>query len=81
MIIQRPNVNKHQLYSPLLRRKLKIPMTNHALRQMRLKGGIDNYILLTDPKHLDSIYGEYLRRLMISKLKDPNYRLPYIVKS
>lgn len=56
-------------------------MTNHAVRKMRLLGGIDNYILLTDPKHLDSVYGEYLRRLMLNKLKDNNYRLPYIVKS
>jgi len=44
-------------------------------------GGFDNYILLTKPKNLDSLYGEYLRRLMMHTLTDPTFKVNYIQKS
>lgn len=43
-------------------------MSNKALRCMERMGGFDNYVLLTKPKNMDSLYGEYLRRLMMFKL-------------
>lgn len=56
-------------------------MTTKAIRCMRKVGGFDNYILLTKPKNLDSIYGEYLRILMLKKLNNPEFDVPYIAKS
>jgi large subunit ribosomal protein L28 len=43
-------------------------------------GNIDNYILMTKPKNLDSMYGEYLRRLMLLKLNNPDFRVPKILR-
>jgi len=43
-------------------------------------GGFDNYILLTKPENLDSMYGEYLRKLMLTKLNDDKFVVPYILK-
>jgi hypothetical protein len=48
---------------------------------MRKYGGFDNYILLTKPQKMDSLYGEYLRKLMLTKLNNPEFEIPYIVKS
>lgn len=42
-------------------------------------GSFDNYILCTKPYNLDSKYGEYLRELMLRKINDKNFRIPYIV--
>jgi len=53
-------------------------MTTHAMRAMRRRGSFDNYILMTHPTRLDSIYGEYLRRLMLNKLNNPDYQIPEI---
>jgi len=43
-------------------------------------GGFDNYIMLTKPQNLDSMYGEYLRKIMLKKLNNPDWKVPYIVK-
>ena len=48
---------------------------------MRKYGGFDNYILLTKPKNLDSIYGEYLRTLMMKKIENPDFDTGYIARS
>ena len=40
---------------------------------MNKVGGFDNYILLTSPRTMDSLYGEYLRKLMLNKLNDATY--------
>lgn len=50
-----------------------------ALRCIRKVGSFDQYILLTKPKDLDSKLGEYLRTLMLKKINDPEYRIPYII--
>lgn len=42
-------------------------------------GSFDTYILCTKPKDLDSKYGEYLRELMLRKINDPHFHLPYII--
>ena len=52
-----------------------------ALRTIRKYGGLDNYILLTKSKNMDSTYGEYLRKIMVSKLNNPNWKIGYIPKS
>jgi len=60
---------------------MHLTLSTTALRQIRKYGGFDNYILLSPPNKLDSIYGEYLRKAMLFKLKDPNQRIPYILRS
>lgn len=42
-------------------------------------GSFDTYILCTKPKDLDSKFGEYLRELMLRKINDPYFRIPYII--
>lgn len=56
-------------------------MSTKAMRCIDKYGGFDNYVLLTKPKNLDSVYGEYLRRLMMFRLQDPKFKVNYIQKS
>ena len=51
--------------------QLRTRASTKALRCIRKCGSFDNYILLTKPKDLDSVYGEYLRKLMLTKINDP----------
>lgn len=44
-------------------------------------GSFDRYILCTPPKQLDSKIGEYYRTLMMRKINDPEYRIPYVIGS
>ena len=41
-------------------------------------GSLDNYLLYTKPKNIDSKFGMYLRDLIKKKMEDPNYEIPYI---
>lgn len=52
-----------------------------AYRTMQRYGSFDKYILLTSPKKLDSKMGEYYRALMMRKINDPTYRVPYVIGS
>ena len=56
-------------------------MSNKARRCINKFGSFDNYILLTPPKKLDSKIGEYYRTLMMRKINDPEYRIPYVIGS
>lgn len=48
---------------------------------MNKYGSFDKYILLTSPRRLDSKMGEYYRALMMRKINDPTYRVPYVIGS
>ncbi len=61
--------------------KLDVRLSNKAYRCLKKLGSFDRYILLTPPKQLDSKIGEYCRTLMMRKINDPEYRLPYIFGS
>lgn len=72
------NIRQHKInavqkvfYSNLLKRHFDIPVTTKAIRCIRKYGGFDNYILLTKPKNMYSMFGEYLRRVMLDKLNNP----------
>ena len=66
----------------MLERKLKLEVSSKAFKTIRKYGGIDNYILLTKPKNMDSIYGEYLRKIMYSKISNlGDFEFGYIAKS
>ena len=56
-------------------------MSSKAYRCIRKLGSFDRYILLTNPKDLDSKMGEYYRTLMLRKINDPDYRIPYVIGS
>ncbi|KAL4459806.1 hypothetical protein ABPG74_003332 [Tetrahymena malaccensis] len=75
------NVHEKYLWSDILQKKIRIQMSSKTLRTIDKYGGFDNYVLLTKPKNMDSLYGEYLRKLMMFKLKDPSFNIPYIQKS
>lgn len=77
----RPNIIKDYFYSKILDRTFRIEVSSTAYRCIRKFGSFDNYILLTSPKDLDSIYGEYLRKLMLLKLNNPEFQVPYITKT
>lgn len=66
----RVNCFAKTFYSKLLGKFFRVWVSMKAVRTMRKYGGFDNYILLTKPKNMFSLYGEYLRRVMIEKLND-----------
>lgn len=76
-----PNVQKKEFFSEILEKNIRINVTTAALRTMRKYGGFDNYILLSKPQSMDSTYGEYLRKLMLTKLNDPTFFIPRIAKA
>ncbi len=45
------------------------------MREIRFFGGFDNYILIAPAKKTISIFGEYLRELMLRKLNNKNLDL------
>ena len=74
----KPNVVKKWLWSEVLGKGFRLNVTTKMLRCMRKYGGFDNYILLTKPEKLDSIFGEYLRALMLRKLNNKEFTIGYI---
>lgn len=56
-------------------------MSKKAARTIKKYGSFDRYILLTSPRRLDSKMGEYYRELMMRKINDPSYRVPYVIGS
>ena len=68
-------------YSKILEQNLRLTLSMKAYKCIQKMGTIDNYILCTKPKDLDSKFGEYLREIMLRKINDPEYRLPYILRS
>jgi hypothetical protein len=78
-IYKRVHKIKKYFKSDILNKNLKITLTNKAYRCIKKAGCLDNYILTTKPKDLDSKLGEYLRTLMLRKINDPEYRIPYIL--
>jgi len=60
-------------FSDILQKRIEVKVSTKALRTIRKLGGIDNYVLLTREKQLGSLYGEYLRRLMLEKLNNPSF--------
>ena len=48
---------------------------------MEKYGSFDRYVLLSSPKNLDSKMGEYYRTMMMRKINDATYRVPYVIGS
>lgn len=69
------NAHKRVYQSEILGKRLDILCSTTTMRMVRKYGGFDNYILLTREKHMRSIYGEYLRELMLRKVNNPDFEV------
>lgn len=75
---QKPNVFNKRFQSEILGIEIRLPTSTTALRTIRKVGGFDNYILNTRKSKMNSKIGMYIRDLMIKKLNDPDFEVPYI---
>eukprot|EP00344_Euplotes_crassus_P003039 CAMPEP_0197012702 /NCGR_PEP_ID=MMETSP1380-20130617/63410_1 /TAXON_ID=5936 /ORGANISM="Euplotes crassus, Strain CT5" /LENGTH=342 /DNA_ID=CAMNT_0042436377 /DNA_START=126 /DNA_END=1154 /DNA_ORIENTATION=- len=75
---QKPNVFAKKFYSDILEMELVLPVTVYAFRIIRKYKSFDNYILKTKEKDMNSKMGMHLKELMLKKLKDPKFVVPYI---
>lgn len=48
-------------------------MSTYALKTVKKYGSLDNYLLLSNEKMLDSSFGRYLRAILKYKLENPDY--------
>lgn len=67
-----PHVTKMTFHSEILNKNVKLNVTHKAFRCIKKYGSFDNYILLTKPENMQSLFGEYLRKIMLQKLNNPN---------
>lgn len=72
-----PNVQKKMFFSNILKKTIKLNITHKALKCIEKYGGFDNYILLTKPQNMCSLFGEFLRKLMIEKLNNSDLNLTH----
>lgn len=63
----KPNVQWVKLYSETLNARLRVKATQKALRCIDKAGGLDNYLLKTEDKKLDSKFALRLRRIIIDR--------------
>jgi large subunit ribosomal protein L28 len=70
-----PNVFKKTFYSNILGKSITTNVTTKTLKCIRKYGGFDNYVLLTKPENMQSMFGEYLRKVMIEKINNPSIDL------
>ncbi len=75
------NKIKRRYDSDLLGKNIQAKMSMKAYKEVKRFGSLDNYILCTDPKQLHSKYGEYLRELMLRKINNPDYQVPYVLRT
>ena len=52
-----------------------------ARKNIMKKGSFDKYILESKPKVIDSKFGQFIRKLMIEKKRNPLMDIPYIPRS
>ena len=76
----RVNSQKKVFYSHILGTSVDVLTSMHASRTIRKFGGFDNYILLREEHKMQSIYGEYLREMMLRKLNDPQFKVKEVYK-
>ena len=77
----KPNVIHPKLYSHALSKLFKIPTTTTAFRKIRKLGGLDNYLLGTGNRTINSKLGMLIKNAIKTKIKDPNYTVPYFPKT
>eukprot|EP01126_Amoeba_proteus_P033681 TRINITY_DN3316_c0_g1_i5.p1 TRINITY_DN3316_c0_g1~~TRINITY_DN3316_c0_g1_i5.p1 ORF type:complete len:143 (+),score=25.64 TRINITY_DN3316_c0_g1_i5:286-714(+) len=70
----KPNVHWKTFKSELLSQRFQVPVTTKALRCVDKKGGIDNYVLYTPEKEMDSKIGLELKKLLVKRWEEVNGR-------
>lgn len=73
-----PNIQTKTFWSDALERPIKLTVSMKALRTIRKKGSLDNYLLSFSSTQLRSRMGDTLKEAIIKKLRDPTMRIPYI---
>ncbi|RDD38327.1 39S ribosomal protein L28, mitochondrial [Trichoplax sp. H2] len=63
-----PNVQTMKLFSDILDQTLRVPTTMSALKQIERAGSLDNYILRTPDKQLNSEFAFDLRKKILSRV-------------
>ena len=56
-------------------------VTVKALKTIRKKGSLDNYLLSFSSVQMRSQLGDKLKELIVKKLKDPTMKVPYVPKT
>lgn len=74
----KPNIAKKKIYSEVLDKSIKMWVSTHAMKCIQKKGGLDEYLLETQPKKIGSKFGMFLRNIIENKKKDENYEVPKI---
>lgn len=64
-----PNVHSKRLWSDALERKVRVRLTANVLRTIDQYGGLDNYLLKTPNRKIDSEFGEQLKRAIKKTLQ------------
>ena len=67
-----------KLYSEILNQHFNLFISTKARKCMMKQGSFDKYLLNTNPAHIDSKYGMYLRNLIKSKIENPDVEIGYI---
>lgn len=65
----KPNAQNASLYSEILDRKVQFKVTPSALRNIDKAGGLDNYLLYSNEKHVDSGRGARLKMELVNALR------------
>ena len=66
----KPNAQTKRLWSRILQCWLRFKLTTRALKCIEKVGGIDEYILFTPEKKMNSIAGMNAKKMLLSKLQD-----------
>jgi ribosomal protein L28 len=75
----KPNISRRNLYSETLNKNLKLWISMKARKCIMKAGSLDNYLLNTHPRYLDSKYGLYLKDIIKKKQLDPEYDPGFIL--
>jgi len=75
---QMPNVFRKRLYSDILEQTYRIFISTKARRCIIKRGSLDNYLLLTQEKQINSKFGMHLKALIKQKQRDPSFTPLYI---
>ena len=77
------NTGKKRVRSEWLGKTWKVHGANRVLREMELKGGLDNYLLRTTEERLQSDWGMHVREQLLDRMgvePDRSKRLPHAIE-
>lgn len=78
LITMTPNVMRRRLHSDLLNMSFRLWISMKARKCIMKAGSLDNYLMNTKPKVLDSKMALLLRDMVLAKKKNPDYVPAYL---